>query len=153
MSSSNYYEYELITHIELSKRLVNNSTDPESVLPDQLVSTYIEITATDANGDPADIFVYQVEPINYDSLDTRAALFSNVCSPNDWQELPIGVPTDEETLYFRLNTLKAICRSAAESDLIWTSVIEDVEALIAVHKSLLDPPSDDNIQSDTYTAS
>lgn len=139
-SSSNYFVRPLITYIKLNKVLTPNSSDSSIVLPNNQLAFKLEITAVDENGDPLHIFVHQVEQLNPNDPTNRAAMFTNVSSPNDWQELPESVPTDPDVLLFRYYKITVICRSAMEADYIWTSVQSDTENLIKLHKLLLNPP-------------
>ncbi len=138
--SSNYYLRPLITYVKLNKVLTPNSSDSSIVLPLQQKAFKLEISAVDAANQPLHIFVHQVEQLSPLDPTNQAAMFSNVVSPNDWQELPESIPTDPNVILFRYSKVTVITRTAFEADYIWTSIQSDVENLIKLHKLLLSPP-------------
>lgn len=103
---------------------------------------HLKITATDSDGNPAPVFIYQKEP-----FDSRApegeqnkAFFTAVCSPLDWQELPIGTIDDDDYLIFRTSVANILVRGEKEADYIWKEIASDVSLLTQINKMLQDDP-------------
>lgn len=150
-ASSNYFQ-DLITSITLHKSLTLNTLDSDARFPSDQLANLLTITATRGDGSPANVFVYQANTADYNTW-VKNASFTNVCSPNDWQELPIGVPTDDSVTLFRLNTVTCVCRTITEAETVYTSIVGDVKSLVNIHKLLLNPPVANLTQTDVITAS
>lgn len=137
---------DLVVYAKLRKVLTPKASDDESItLPSDQESALISIEALDASDNPLPIFVYQVEvfdPTAVAEEDQVAAFFSNVCSPNDIQELTVGIPDDSDVVKFRHHKITALCRSVNEANWIWEEVQLDVQSLIDHQKLLADPPTD-----------
>jgi len=139
--SNNYFVRPLVTTIKLDKVLTPNASDPDVTLPNDQKAFRLEITSTDGLGNPIHIFVHQTEQMDPNNPDSRVAMFTNVASANDWQELPESIPTDPNVIIFRYYKAVAIARSAIEADFIWQAVKNDVANLVKLHKLLLSPPT------------
>lgn len=81
------------------------------------------------------LFVYQRHTLNPETGEF-GGFFSNVASPNDYEELPVGEPadTDTTTKLFRLDYVEAYFESRAAADDFVTAVSDDIELLIQAMK-------------------
>jgi len=125
-------DLELISAVRLTKTIDTNVQEFDGIM--------LTIEAMDADDVSVPVFVFQREVINEaeSTPDVRdKAFFSNVASPNDWQELPIGVPEDEDIVLFLYHKIQVFVRTAADAEYIWTEVSKDVRALIEHHKFML----------------
>jgi len=126
-----------LTTVKLSKKVVE-SGDPATPNPgsSQYPVYYITITALDESDDPAPVFVYRrfvIDEAQTDVDERDRAFFSNICSPTDWEELPVGIPNgagEEDVTVFRHNVINAYVRSQAELDFLWDEVKTDVQLLV-----------------------
>lgn len=127
----------LITSVTLTKKykFVKNGAFEQDY-------AYLEISATDSEGSPAHIFVYQKEPFDSreEADEQNKAFFTAVCSPLDWQEMPIGTLNDNDYLMFRTSVANLIVRSEKEADYIYSEIQKDVKLLTDINKMLLDDP-------------
>ena len=134
---------DLLLYARLVKTIVPNTVDEAIAYPSELKAHLLTIEAFDVDDDELSIFVFQREvfdPYETESSNAANALFSHVCSPNDLQELTIGLPEDETITLFRYHKVEALVRSLAEADYAWEEIKKDVQALITHHKLLLNPP-------------
>lgn len=138
----------MLTRVVLTGTFTPNTSDPNIQMSTGLEANRLVIEATDGSDNPVDIFVYQTEVLDlYEeqasaNADTRSALFVGVASPNDLQELPVGVPgTSDDVDMFMLASVDVLTRSMDESVFIWDTVVAEVRALVRHHKLLEAPPS------------
>ena len=132
--SSSGNEHDLIVSVSLTKEITTSQTS------NGFEAFLLTIQAFDADDAPASVFVFQREVINEWESDPDVrdkSFFSNVASPNDWQELPVGVPSDEDVVLFLYHKIEVFARSLVEAEYIWSEVQKDVRALVQHHKYML----------------
>lgn len=141
-SSSGIPTPELLTYVKLEKTLVLDTDQDEAYVFNGLEAYLLTIRAFDEDDNPVSVFVYQREVIDEEEESTadgyERAFFSNVASSNDLEELPQGIPSDQNQILFRHHTVQLICRSTSEAEFIWTEINKDLTALINHHKILLE---------------
>lgn len=96
-------------------------------------SHYIEITAEpDNDGDDPAVFVHRLDVQNVaDMPPLESASFERVCSPADYNELPVGPPgSDDSHVEFRLDTIKHFARSTEEIEALYDYAVQDVNQLL-----------------------
>jgi len=110
----------------------------------------VTMTASGSANIAIPLFVYQSEVVNpLTSLNGMLAFFTNIASPLDMQDLPVGVPLDAQAnTMFRLSTLRVYTRSQKEAEFVRDEVRADVRALVSRCKALnswISTPSSENI--------
>lgn len=137
----------MLTSVTLSKTLKLNTVHPNIVMPSGLAGNHLRIEATDASDNPLDLFVYQTEILDlYAETSSNptvvSALFQGVASPNDLEELPVGVPDEDDGVeVFMLSYVDVYTRSTDEAEFIWEEIQADVRGLVRHFQLLTDPPS------------
>lgn len=146
-----------VTEVTLIRRL-SPSADAQQLLDvgaaRGTVCMLLEIDAVDNSNPPAPVplFVYQLamnDPRAQSPDQQYIAMYSNVASANDMQELPIGIPTlltDPTTQMFLLDKISVICQSLDAANFIWSRVQAHVDQLVAQNRQFANTPL-----ADTYT--
>ena len=139
----------MLTYVKLTGTFTPHNTDNNISLPSGLAANLLRIDATDASDNPVDLFVYVTEVLDlYEETSSNptviSALFQNVASPNDYEELPVGVPDPEDEVandQFMLSYIEILTRSRDEAEFVWNEVVADVRGLVRHFQLLLDPPT------------
>ncbi len=89
------------------------------------------VSATNAAGGlPNEIFVYQRVSAGLTYTDQ----FTNIASPADITEYPVGSPVSSEVPFFRLDSIDLVFRNIALADDAWAGIKSDVNELIQTLK-------------------
>lgn len=86
------------------------------------------IEVLESSGLPLEIFVYQRKPII--SGTDYTDVFSNVASPADFEEYPVGAPSCDAYPFFRLKSIDLVFRSMSLADDAWIALQNDIAQLI-----------------------
>jgi hypothetical protein len=130
MASANAAWLSFPTNIRVNYTITPNQSNPNYVIPAEQYAVLLTVSTIDlSNNLPVAMFVYQVEPVNANNSDT-GAFFTNVCSLNDYVELPVGVPVSSNVLMFRHDSLSVFCRSIEEADYTLEQIKKDIKSFI-----------------------
>lgn len=86
------------------------------------------VEAVDPVDMPADIFLYLRRPLD-PATGADADEFSNVCSPADLEEYPVGSPTGTPP-FFRAAEVDLVFRSQSQAEEAWESIRAEVAVLV-----------------------
>ena len=89
----------------------------------------MKVTATEAEGLPNEIFVYQRFPlpdVNGNPVDG----FVNIASPADLEEYLVGIIGDPTMPFYRLDTVDMVFRNEEQLQKAWVGIQADVNELI-----------------------
>jgi len=129
----------LVTFVRLHRTLIPDQYQSGNARFGEQFSHYIEITAQTSASQNLNLFVFQIEPyVNEDNTTDRYAVFSNVASTYDLQDIPEGIPSASwNGTFFRYHKVEAYTRSLTEAEYIWDEIQKDVASLVAHHKRLI----------------
>ena len=137
----------LITSVDYVVEITPSEVDDTQILTNGLAATRLVITLTDpgSGAEGVHLFVYQVEVI--DPTETLAddqvkAMFTNVASPNDIEDLPIGAQSTTVGHLFRHNVVDLLLPSYTYANDLKDEILADITALIERNKLLDNPPSE-----------
>ena len=77
---------------------------------------------------PSEIFVYQRKPIISDT--SHEDVFSNIASPTDIEEYPVGDPASADRPFFRASAVDLVFRNLTLAEDAWEAIQSDVEQLV-----------------------
>ena len=89
------------------------------------------VNATESHDMPKEIFVYQRKPgSGADPSVPYLDEFTNIASPADIEEYPMGAPIDPNAPFFRLATVDLVFRSEELATEAWNGILSDVTGLV-----------------------
>jgi hypothetical protein len=89
----------------------------------------LRLTVQEAINISKDIFVFQKQPA--DTAGNVRSAFTNVASPADLQEYPVGYDSAAEDVFFRLSQIDVIFRTLDLLNDAWRLIEIDIRALLA----------------------
>jgi len=91
----------------------------------------IVVNATESSGIPKEIFVFQRKPgSGADPAVPYLDEFTNIASPADLEEYPVGAPIDPNAPFFRMATVDLVFRSEELAADAWAGILSDAAGLV-----------------------
>ena len=134
-----------LTSIQYDVTITPSAVDDTQVLTNGLAATRLQITTTTDGTTPAYVFVYQVEvedPMETEPENQVKALFTNVASPNDMQELPVGAQFNTAGHMFRHDEVDVLLPTYDLIETLKDQILADLDALVERNKLLTNPASE-----------
>ena len=89
------------------------------------------VRATESHAMPVEIFVFQRKPgSGADPHVPYLDEFTNIASPADLEEYPVGAPIDPNMPFFRLATVDLVFRSEEIAAEAWAGILSDTAGLV-----------------------